>query len=458
MATTIDALVITLGLDPTKFNQGQKAALDGFKKTNEEALRVAKDIEASGKKAASFFSSLKKEVIGLLAAFGVGTGLRDFGEWIGRLNQADTTLGKLALRTGQSAKEIRTWQVAAELLGDSAQDIAGDFESLNKQVQHLRFTGEAGNLPLFNTLGVSLLDSNGKLKTTNQLFDEMVKALAGVDAQTRAAFISELGFSQSLQDLGAVGTKKLAELREEAERLNRVTKAGTDDAQALTAAWNRAGIAVDNLGKAIKDRLAPYLTGFLSAWGSIFRGINPDDPARFGPGPAFGGGGAPSGGALPLKPGATGGGTVNAGTLALAASLNETGLVDYFSALNDLSHAGGKHREGLAFDMVLKSGKAGNHAAIAEKIQAMLGADAFVLDEYDPAKRSAGSTGPHIHVQFANAAAAGRYAARVGGGNTSTSSVNVGTVVINTQATDATGITQAFKNWANATHADTGAR
>ena len=458
MATTIDALVITLGLDPTKFNQGQKAALDGFKKTNEEALRVAKDIEASGKKAASFFSSIKKEVIGVLAAFGVGTGLRDFGEWIGRLNQADTTLGKLALRTGQSAKEIRTWQVAAELLGDSAQDIAGDFESLNKQVQHLRFTGEPGNLPLFNTLHVDLRDANGQLKTTNKLWEDMIQALGGVDAATRAAFISEMGFSQSLQNLGAIGPKKLAELREEAERLNRVTKAGTDNAQAMTSALNYLGIAADNLGKAIKDRLAPYVADFARAWGDIFRGINPDDPARFGPGPAFGGGSTAAGGTLPLKSGATGGGTVNAGTLALAASLSETGLVDYFSALNDLSHAGGKHREGLALDMVLKSGKAGNHAAIAEKIQAMLGADAFVLDEYDPAKRSAGSTGPHIHVQFANAAAAGRYAARAGGGNTSTSSVNIGTFIMNTQATDATGITQAFKNWANATHADTGAR
>jgi hypothetical protein len=58
MPNVIDSLVILLDLDPSKFNEGQKKALDQLKKTKDSAAGTAKDLESSGKQAAAFFDHI----------------------------------------------------------------------------------------------------------------------------------------------------------------------------------------------------------------------------------------------------------------------------------------------------------------------------------------------------------------------------------------------------------------
>ena len=93
MPTIVDALVVTLGLDPAGFVKGQKDAAQSFKKTQDEATAVGKQIENSGKQAAEFFSALRKEVIGLFAAFTAGKGLKEF---IADITAGDAALGRMA--------------------------------------------------------------------------------------------------------------------------------------------------------------------------------------------------------------------------------------------------------------------------------------------------------------------------------------------------------------------------
>ncbi|ALX93942.1 hypothetical protein AV650_10440 [Serratia fonticola] len=65
MPTVIDALVITLGLDPSDFKRGSKEMTEEMKKQKKESEKLAKDMEAAGKKAASFFGSIKNELLAL---------------------------------------------------------------------------------------------------------------------------------------------------------------------------------------------------------------------------------------------------------------------------------------------------------------------------------------------------------------------------------------------------------
>ena len=66
MATVIDALVVTLGLDSSGFKKGQKETQDGLSKTRKEAEQTAKDMEAYGKRASSFFGSIRTELLALV--------------------------------------------------------------------------------------------------------------------------------------------------------------------------------------------------------------------------------------------------------------------------------------------------------------------------------------------------------------------------------------------------------
>lgn len=128
--------------------------------------------------------------------------------------------------------------------------------------------------------------------------------------------------------------------------------------------------------------------------------------------------------------------------------------LDRFTAINDAYHSGrpSAHNRGLALDFTVKN--RAQAAEIAQQVRQHLrgmGVNATVLDEYS--HPSPFSTGGHIHVQFATPADAARYAgmggrrgalSAVGGGGTTSiqNTTNVGTVVVQTQATDAQGIAQ----------------
>lgn len=472
MPNVVDSLVLAFSLDPKGFTTGQKEVIAGLNKLQEESLRVAKQIEANGKRAGSFFYDLKSAARSLFVELelfeGAKEGIQKFVAWMGKLNTAEASLGRLSRRTGESVQSIRKWQLAVEQVGGSAQDVAGDISGLVQQFQNYRFTGDPGKLPLFNTIGVEFADrATGKARAFDDVMSDLVKKYQTLDPVTRAAFANQQGFSQSLVDLISLGPEAYEKTMASAKRLAITTNEDTDAAEKLFASLKNienAGVALgyrflgwiqrSGLGTFL-DWIAEKLAWIVELTGGGSTPSSPAAPSRGAAAPA-----AASASGLPLKAGATSGGKAHAGTLALAASLDSTGLVEYFSAVNDLSHVGGKHPQGLAFDAVLKKNKSEGHAEIAAKIQAMLGADAFVLDEYDPKKRSPGSTGPHIHVQFTNDAAAQRYADRHpdAGNNSTSSTVNIQSVVVQTNATDADGTVQAFKNWSNAAHANNGAR
>jgi hypothetical protein len=87
VASIVDALVVTLGLDASRFTSGSKQASADLRKTKEDANAAAKQIEASGRQAAEFFKRLRNEAIALFATFtaryvdtaaiGVGKGRRE---------------------------------------------------------------------------------------------------------------------------------------------------------------------------------------------------------------------------------------------------------------------------------------------------------------------------------------------------------------------------------------------
>jgi hypothetical protein len=66
MATVVDALVVTLGLDAKGFKKGTEETEKSLKATASASVRFAKEMEASGKQAAQVFSAIKMEALGLI--------------------------------------------------------------------------------------------------------------------------------------------------------------------------------------------------------------------------------------------------------------------------------------------------------------------------------------------------------------------------------------------------------
>ena len=78
MATIIDSLVVTLGLDPSGFTQGQKDAAAAMLKTKDAALKQSSELETSNKKFADSFNHIKVQAAELFALLVGASGVKAF--------------------------------------------------------------------------------------------------------------------------------------------------------------------------------------------------------------------------------------------------------------------------------------------------------------------------------------------------------------------------------------------
>lgn len=456
MPTVIDSLVVELGLDPSKFTKGQREALNQFKQTQEAAVRGGKEIEEQGRRTTQTFSSLRNQAVGLFAAFTGGKGLQEF---VSYLNRSDATLGRFSRNVGISAGEVSKWQGAARLVGGTAEGLAGSFQTLSDTFAGWKIgivSPMVADLRAISTAGGKVIDINsGVEKSTLDLADNL-KKIHDVDPARAGLLGRRLGLDPAFFDLLIRGSGATKEILDYVRQIGTATKADTVAAGELETRWENLKLRSEKIGRTVLTWATPYI-GAVADWlnkspRDALRQLllqipgttdaEPENaPTPLGPHPASPG--AQS--LLRLKPGAAGGGGTSLGVLALAASLQrDIPELQRFTALNDAFHAGtsSKHAGGLALDFTLSD--PGQSAAIAAKVREKLsamGVDGTVLDEY--ANPSSRATGGHIHVGFANAAAAQRYSDLSGGGrssSTSTNTTNIGTIVVNTQATDAGGI------------------
>ncbi len=120
MATIVDALVVTFGLDTSQFRKEKAETTKSTKQLTDEEKRAGKEIEDANKRAGESFKKVRNEVLALLAIFTAGMGLKNFTE---STIASAANLGMMAKNLQMSTTELSSWQRAAERAGGSADGI-----------------------------------------------------------------------------------------------------------------------------------------------------------------------------------------------------------------------------------------------------------------------------------------------------------------------------------------------
>jgi hypothetical protein len=210
MANNLGSLVVSLGLDAAEFTRGMSK---GEYQAKQSADRIK-----------SQFEDLTKYVAGL----GIGAALvqsirstADYGD----------ELGKLAQKAGTTTEEVSR-------LAYAARQADVDNEQLAKGLRALGEDAQTGGKKLA-ALGISVEDSNGKVKTSADLFREVAEAISRIDdPQRKAAAAAELlgdRLGPGLVPLLNQGKEGLKAMADEAERFGRVV---TDDAAKAAEEFN----------------------------------------------------------------------------------------------------------------------------------------------------------------------------------------------------------------------------
>lgn len=410
MATVIDTLVIELGLDPTKLTKGQQQALAGFKKTQEEALKSGKAIEGAAERVTQFLGKMRNTAVGFAAAAFGANGIREFVQQVTTSNAA---LDRSARMMGTTTEALSLWRGAAVLAGGSAQGMQSSISGLVAEFQNFALTGQSSTIPYFRALGVQIADVNGKMRPFQDVMLDLADAFAKLDPERAVAFGRALGFDEGTINLLIKGSSGVKVLLADMEKLSVVNREAAATSTALEQSWNRLAEGAKGTGNRIVTELTPILTsifdfigGGFANWNKIFDRNKGTDTGR---------GGATQESALRVKAGA---GNASLGVSALAGSLQSSiPNLKEFTSFNDSFHSGkkSKHNQGLALDFTVKdSSKYAETASAVRRRLAELGIEGTVLDEHN--NPSPNSTGSHIHVQFANAAAANKFSAAGGAG------------------------------------------
>lgn len=197
-----------------------------------------------------------------------------------------TTLGGLTMKTAEHAKEItnvsqtmgmttdqyQVWDYILKSVGYDAESASGDLAALAEKAKD---AAEGGNdsAETFRMLGMSVKDSNGNLKSQNQLFTELVFALMNMeDVTKRNAIASDLlsTTGEKLVPVLNMSKEELISLKDEAYETGNVMNKNTlSGFQELNKAMVKFQGVTDGLSNTFAVALLPILTSLFEAISAI---------------------------------------------------------------------------------------------------------------------------------------------------------------------------------------------
>ena len=157
--------------------------------------------------------------------------------------------------TGLSTKTLQEMQYASEFVDVSVDTMTGSMTKLTRAMASARDGNEA-TAKAFAELGVSVTDSNGNLRSAEDVFYDVIDALGQIDNQTErdAAAMEILGKSaQDLNPLILAGSDAMKQYAEEAAAVNYVL---SDEQVAALAAVDDAHQKYMLTVEAAKNQLA----------------------------------------------------------------------------------------------------------------------------------------------------------------------------------------------------------
>ncbi|WP_274788006.1 lytic transglycosylase domain-containing protein [Klebsiella pneumoniae] len=268
-ATVIDALLVTLGLDTSQFRKGQQEVSDDLKKQREDAKNTAKEMAEQGKKAASFFSSIKTELLALTGVTVTAGGLMSF------VKSTTSGLMDLSIQSkalGMTARELDGFGKAAESAGSSFERITAALQGFQAAKQGSLF-GDTSS-PIFS--GMRMLTAltgdtfNVYSKDAKSLARSYLESLRKVkDPNIRRQIGAMGGF-----DDATIQRNQEGRFLPDVDRLTKssgITDASTKGAKELTAAWAELGQNLETVKNQIYVGLIPTirdLNGLLKEWSS----------------------------------------------------------------------------------------------------------------------------------------------------------------------------------------------
>jgi hypothetical protein len=234
------------------------------------------DIKANASQAVSEFERLKARASGTLsqmqgdatalqATLGLLAGSAAAVSFVGMVKgaiDAGDELNKLSQKTGMQVEALSGWRYASKLADVSNESFNRGIKELNQSIAK-GLAGDKEKLANFKALGVTLTDTNGRIKTTEQVLLDVADAYStakdGADKVTIGAALMGKASTDMIPLLNA-GSDSIRQMKAEAEALGLVISGDfAAQAEALNDNLTRLHTGSQKLGLEIAGEVVPAL-------------------------------------------------------------------------------------------------------------------------------------------------------------------------------------------------------
>ncbi|MEA5031989.1 MAG: hypothetical protein VB025_07545 [Sphaerochaeta sp.] len=204
-----------------------------------------------------------KKVKGVLATVGIGVGIATTVKGINNLIKGTASytdrVDKLSQKVGLSRKSFQEWDFIFSDLGGSVENLETGIKTLSMAVDEAA-NGNKVYQSYLDRLKVSIYDTNGAVKSQEQLFNEVFTALANVENETERTNLATKLLGRSATDLAPAlnaGAEEIENLRNRAYELNTVL-----DDTTINIGVN-FGDQVDRMKRALQTASARAIAPFM---------------------------------------------------------------------------------------------------------------------------------------------------------------------------------------------------
>lgn len=198
MATVIDALVVTLGLDAKGVQKGGREAGEAFDKTKAKAEKVGKDIEASGVKPAEFFTKMRNSALSFFAVMTAGKTLKAF---VSDTVASNASLERTSRRLNIATKDVYALQKAVDSVGGSGDAATASIQNIQSAMTD---PAQAAQLAQrLSQLGVSdgIDIKTGQINDISKFYQNLAENRTKLANAPRVGLLQDIGLDQGSIDL-----------------------------------------------------------------------------------------------------------------------------------------------------------------------------------------------------------------------------------------------------------------
>ena len=258
-SNTVEQIFVELLLNAKGYNKDADEAVKKSEKLEKGLGGTEKQAAKTDKSIANFTTGLGKAVkgvAGFAAVIAAGTGLLKLAD---EARKANDELNFLSKNLGMSSGEVKAWQGAAAAMGGSAQGMAGDMKGLNSSMNDFAMTGESSMLPMFNTLGVSMVDAQGKVRGTNDVMLDLADSMSKMDREQAFLMGQKLGFDEGTINTLLQGRDAMQEMVDYHKQMYTSNKQELEASRKLSENQAKLGAHWDSMKLMMGNAIIPLL-------------------------------------------------------------------------------------------------------------------------------------------------------------------------------------------------------